>query len=89
MNDGLKKFFDPQSIPKEDYKAIAVDYFEKIRHKLRLSFAFPNNPEKILHWDDPEVEKSLFDFKAKGGSEILVKREQYEQKIKELADSKL
>lgn len=87
MNDGLKKFFDPQTIPEDDYKVVPVDYFERVRHKLKLSFAFPAEPNKLYRWDDPEVQKNLLDFKSKGGSEILVERGQYEQRIKELAES--
>lgn len=87
MSDGLKKFFDPKTIPNYGFKAVPVEYFEKIRHRLQISFALSSEPTKIYQWNDPVAQKCLSEFKSSGGSEILVERELYEQKIKELAES--
>jgi len=87
MSDDLKKFFDPKTVSVDNYRTVPLDYFEKVRHKLKLAFALSDNPLKLYQWDDPEAQRSLLEYKANGGSEILIDREKYDLKIKELAES--
>lgn len=85
MNDGLKKFFDPKSLPKTEQKTVALDYFMRVRTKLCLTFVLPDAPDRLLQWDDPKAVFFLEEYRARGGTEVLVDLEQYNLKIKNLA----
>lgn len=85
MSDGLKKFFDPKTLPLTEKKTVALDYFMRVRTKLCLTFVLPDAPDRLLKWDDPKAVFFLEEYRARGGTEVLVDLEQYNLKIKNLA----
>lgn len=88
MSANFKKFFDPATINENEKKILAADYFEKLRVKLKIAFAFPENPQREYKWNDPHASELMLEYIVHGGKEVLVNTQDYQKRIKELADSK-
>ncbi len=86
MVKNLDKFFDPATFPTTSTVEVDISYFKAVRSKLKTSFAIPNDATKIYDWDYPLAEKLINDSIQSGIEFVLIEKEIYEQKVKELAN---
>lgn len=87
MTKNLDKFFDPLTLPSPSTIEVDLSYFKVVRTKIKVSFSIPNNPMKVYCWDYPLADSLLEDTLKAGIQFVLVEKELYEKKVKELAGS--
>ena len=85
MAKNLHKFFDPDTIPTDSKVRVDISYFRMIREKIKISFLLPNDPSGEFPWDYPMAEEILEEVLKAGIDYILVDKEIYQEKVKELA----
>lgn len=86
MAKNLDKFFDPATLPQKTKVEVDISYFKTVRSKLQISFAIPNDPNKVYEWDYPLADKLLSDSIDSGVEFVIVEKNNYEKKVKELAN---